>query len=136
MIGHIEKVRSNSFPFASGLEHEEMLKHVGMLPYWLVEVAEAVLKFTNATEAENKVYDNMIGKFDPFLKLRKNVMFERARSKRTNYLDYELVEQYVMELNMLADNCDYEMVRDEMVWDKLVIGISDGQLSEHLHVQL
>ena len=59
----------------------------------------------------------------------KHVVFERARFNQRNQLEGELAEQYIMELYRLADNCDYGAMRDEMIWDRLVFGIRDGQLS-------
>ena len=46
--------------------------------------------------------------------------YERARFNWRNQLDGEQVEQYIMELYKLADNCD---MTDEMIRDRLVVGI-------------
>ena len=73
-----------------------------------------------------KVYDTVIRKFDAFFKVRKNVIFKRARFNRRNQLESELAEQYIMELYRLADNCDYGVMKDEMIKDRLVVGIRDG----------
>ena len=128
------KRRFQQFRVASGLEAEEAVKQVSTLLYCLGEEAEAVLNSTNATQEESKEYDTVIGKFDAFFKVRKNVIFERARFNRRNQLEGELAEQYIMELYRLADNCDYGAMRDEMIRDRLVVGIRDGQLSERLQL--
>ena len=39
-----------------------------------------------------------------------------------------------MELYQLAENCNYGELQSEMIRDKLVEGITDGTLSEHLHL--
>lgn len=39
-----------------------------------------------------------------------------------------------MELYRLADNCDYGALRDEMICDHLVVGISDMALSQQLQL--
>ena len=108
------------------------MKQVSTLLYYRGEEAEAVLNSTNITEAESKEYNTSIGKFDAFFKVGKNVIFERARFNRTNQLEGELAEQYIMEPYRLADNCDYGVMRDEMIRDRLVVGIWDEQLSECL----
>lgn len=76
----------------------------------------------------------MISKFDAFFKVRKNVIFKRARFNRRNQLEGELVEQYIMELYRLADNSDYGVMKDEMIRDRLIVGIQDEQLSERLQL--
>ena len=76
----------------------------------------------------------MISKFDAFFKVRKKVIFKRARFNRRNQLEGELAEQYIMEPYQLTDNCDYGAMKDEMIRDRLVVGIRDGQLSERLQL--
>ena len=70
-------------------------------------------------------------KFDSFFKVRKNVIFERARFNKRNQQQGEPAEQYIMEL---ADNCDYGLMTAEIIRDKLVVGIRDGPLSERLQL--
>ena len=78
------KRRFEQFRVASGLKDEDATKQVSTLLYCLGEEAEAVLTSTNATAEDRKVYDTIIGKFDEFFKIRKNVIFERARFNRRN----------------------------------------------------
>jgi len=54
-----------------------------------------------------------------------NVIFERARFNRWNQLPDELVEEYITVLYQLVDSCDYGNFRDEMLRDRLVVGIRD-----------
>ena len=128
------KRRFDQFRIASGLQGEGQVKQVSTLLYCMEEESEAVLTSTNATDEERKVYDTVIGKFDAFFRVRKNVIFERARFNRRNQLDGEQVEQYIMELYKLADSCDYGAMKDEMIRDRLVVGIRDGPLSERLQL--
>ena len=89
------KRRFGHFRAASGLIEESPTKQVNTLLYCLREEADAVLASTHATEEERKSYDSVLRKFDSFFKVRKNVIFERARFHRS---DSELAEQYIMEL--------------------------------------
>ena len=76
------KRRFEQFRVASGLKGEDAEKQVSTLLYCLGEEAEAVLASTNITDEERKVYDTVLKKFDDFFKVRKNVIFERARFNR------------------------------------------------------
>ena len=87
------KRRFGQFRVALGLIEESPTKQVNTLLYCLGEEADAVLASTHATEEERKSYDSVLGKFDSFFKVRKNVIYERARFNRRNQLNSESAEQ-------------------------------------------
>ena len=128
------KRRFEHFRIASGLQGRSQIQQVSTLLYCLGEEAEGVLTSTNVTADERKVYDTVVGKFDAFFKVRRNVIFERARFNRRNQLDGEPAEQYIMELYRLAESCDYGDLKDEMIRDRLVVGIRDAVLSQLLQL--
>ena len=126
--------RFEQFRVASGLREDSAAKQVSTLLYCLGEEADAVLTSTNATEDDRKDYDTVMGKFDAFFKVRRNVIFERARFNRRNQLLGESSEQYITALYSLAANCDYGDLKAEMIRDRLVVGIRDDSLSERLQM--
>ena len=79
-------------------------------------------------------YDGFIETFESFFKVRKNVIFERARFNRCNQAPGETSEQYIMELYKLAEDCEYGAMKEEMIRDRLVVGIRDTVLSERLQL--
>ena len=48
----------------------------------------------------------------------------------------ESTEQYIMALYELVQHCDYGEMKDEMIRDRLVVGIRDSLLSEKLQLDL
>ena len=104
------------------------------LLYCLGEETEAVLESTNIMTDERKVYDMVVGKFDSFFKVRRNVIFERARFNRRSQLHGETAEQYIVDLYKLTENCEYGALKEEMIRDRLVVGIRDGALSEKMQL--
>ncbi len=44
------------------------------------------------------------------------------------------MEQYIMELYKLAESCNYGDMKDEMIRDRLVVGIRDNALSKRLQL--
>ena len=128
------KRRFEQFRVASGLASDDAVKQVNTPLYCLGEEAEGVLTSTNATDDERKVYDTVVEKFDAFFKVRRNVIFERARFNRRNQLDGETAEQYIMELYRLAESCDYGDLKDEMIRDRLVVVVRDAVLSQQLQL--
>ena len=89
---------------------------------------------TNITDEERKLYDTVMSKFDAFFKVRRNVIYERARFNRRNQREGETAEQYIMELYALAEYCEYGDLKDEMIRDRLVVGIRDAALSQQLQL--
>ena len=128
------KRRFEQFRCASGLHEQDDTKQISTLLYCLGEEAEEVLLSTNPTEDEKKAYDSVIEKFNTFFKVRNNVIYERARFNRWNQLESESAEQYIIELYKLAENCNYGRMKDEMIRDRLVIGIRDDALSRQLQL--
>ena len=80
-----------------------------------------MLTSTNATTDDRKDYELVLGKFDDFFKVRKNVIYERAQFNRRNQQSGETTEQYIMVLYDLAANSDYGDMQSEMIRDRLVV---------------
>ena len=96
------------------------------------EDAEEVLTSSNITEDNKKNYDEVIAKFKEFFRIRRNVIFERARFNRRNQLEEESIEQYITALYELVETCEYGGFQQEMLRNRIVIGIRDQALSERL----
>ena len=55
-------------------------------------------------------------------------------ANRRSQMPGESVEQYIVELYNLAELCNYEDLKSEMIRDRLVVGIQDLALSERLQL--
>ena len=97
-----------------------------MLLYTMGEEAEDTLLSTKISDDDKKEYDKVIAKFDSFFKVRKNIIFERARFNRRCQKQDESVEQFITCLYQLSENCEYGTIRDEMIRDRIVVGIRDA----------
>ena len=128
------KRRFEQFRTASGLSTEDDLRQVSTLLYCLGEEADDVLISTNISEEDRKVYNSVMAKFDEFFKVRKNVIFERAKFNCRNQLPGETAEQYITALYSLIESCDYGNLKEEMLRDRIVVGIRDTALSERLQM--
>ena len=93
-----------------------------------------MLKSTNIMNDERKDYDAVLRKFDNFFHLRRNVIFERAQFNQRCQLPGESAEQYIIELYNLVEHRNYVDLKLEMIRDRLVVGILDKKLSEHLQL--
>ena len=98
------------------------------------EEADEVLTSTDATAEERSNYDEVVSKFDGFFRVRKNVIYERARFNRRYQLEGESVDEYITALYSLVETCEYGTLRDEMLRDRIVVGIQDSAMSEKLQL--
>ena len=129
------KKRFEQFRVASGLNAQGEERQVSTLLYCIGDEADAVLTSTNIKDDERKKYDDVIGKFDSFFRVRKNVIFERAKFNRRAQLDGESIEHYITVLYGLVETCEFGALQDELLRDRIVVGIRDNALSERMQAE-
>lgn len=88
-----------------------------MLLYCLGEDAEDVLTSTNISDEERHRYQIVLEHFDSFFKVRKNVVFERAKFNSRYQRDSETVEGFIAALYNLVETCNYGALKEEMLRD-------------------
>ena len=90
--------RFEQYRLASGLSKEPEERQVNTLLYCLGEEAEDILTSTNISDEDRKSYASVLGKFDGFFKIRKNVIIERAKFNKRSQLPEEPAEQFIASL--------------------------------------
>ena len=83
---------------------------------------------------DRKNYETVKNKFDSYFVQRCNVIFERARFNRRRQEEGEPVESFITALYSLAEHCSYGNLHDEMIRDRIVVGIRNSTLSEKLQL--
>ena len=124
----------DQYRVSSGLAEKAELRQVSTLLYCLGEEAKDVLASANLTEAAQKEYASVIQCLDRFFKVRQNVIYERARFNRRDQQPGETVERYITALYSPVETCNYGELKEEMLCDRLVVGIADLGLSERLQL--
>ena len=104
------------------------------LLYCLGEEAEGVLSSTGITDDARKKYNDVIGQFDKHFKVHRNVIYERARFNKRDQREGESAEEYIAALYQLVETCEYGTFRDELLRDRLVVGIRDTALSDKMQL--
>ena len=126
--------RFEQYRVASGLSKESQERQVSTLLYCLGEEAEDILDSTSISEEHRKDYSQVLSKFDGLLWHSENVIIERAKFNRRCQLPEEPAEQFIASLYNLAANCNYGVLKGEMIRDRIVVGIRDVSLSERLQM--
>ena len=75
----------------------------------------------------------MMAKSDTFLR-SENVIFECTHFYHRRQGENESIEQFITSLYHLAESCKYGELKGEMIRDRVVMGIKNQGLSEHLQL--
>lgn len=84
---------------------------------------------TNAVEERD--YDIVIKKFEDHFIPKRNTIHERAKFHSRVQRENEGAEEFIRDLYKLSEHCKFEM-RDEVIRDRIVIGIKDAEVSKKL----
>jgi len=126
--------RFERFRKASGLETKDEEAQVNTLIYTMGDKGDDILRSFNLSEADKKKYDTVKEKFDSHFVKRRNVIYERAKFNMRKQEEGETIDSFVTALYALAEHCGYADLHDEMIRDRLVVGLRDAKLSEKLQL--
>ena len=124
--------RFERFRVASGLARREGDVQVNTLIYAMGDQADDILISFTLSDEDRKSYATVKSKFDNHFIQRRNVIFERAKFNRRRQEENEPVEVFITALYSLAEHCGYGDLHDEMIRDRIVVGIRNSSLSEKL----
>ena len=122
------------FRYASGLSEKEEPIQVHTLIYSMGDQADDILSSFSLLEEDRNKYKTVLDKFQGYFVKRKNIIFERARFNRRKQEVGEPVEDFIMDLYRLSEHCGYGTLLDEMIRNRIVVGLLDAALSEKLQL--
>ena len=126
--------RFERFRIASGLELQSEENQVNTLIYTMGDDAEDVITALHMTEEELNDYATVKTKLDAHFVVRRNVIFERAKFNQRQQEAGESVESFITALHCLSEHCGYGQLHDELIRDRLIVGLRDKRLSEQLQM--
>ncbi|KAL1480529.1 hypothetical protein MTO96_050945 [Rhipicephalus appendiculatus] len=97
--------------------------------------AEDVLTALCLTTANAKKYAKVIGAFDSDFVIKKNIIYERALFNRRIQDEGEPMTDFLTALYTLAERCDYGDLKDELIRNRIVVGVRDRKLSTKLQLE-
>ena len=125
--------RFERFRKASGLSENDEGAQVNTLFYSMGDEADEILRSFRLSMEDAKVYDTVKAKFDGHFVKRRNVIYERAKFNLRQEPG-ESVDSFITSLYGLAEHCGYSRLHDEMIRDRIVVGLRDARLSEKLQL--
>ena len=119
-----------NFALATGIEEKQEKTKVATL---LTIVGSEALEIYNTfewNEQEEKTVEQILLKFEKFCKPKKNITYERYVLMTRKQKD-ENVDDFVKDLRIQANLCEYGSIKDQIIKDAFVLGIRDTKLREH-----
>ena len=86
------------------------------------------------TEQQRTKYADVKAGLDGYFVKKRNVIFERAKFNQRRQTRDEPVETFITALYSLAEHCEFGALREELIRDRLVVGLRDAKLSEALQM--
>ncbi|KAI4881647.1 hypothetical protein NFI96_006235, partial [Prochilodus magdalenae] len=126
--------RFERIQIASGLELQAEENQVNTLIYTMGDEAEDIITSLQLSEIEASQYNMVKNKLDAHFVVRRNVIFEWAKFNQRQQEQGETVDSFITSLHCLSEHCGYGHLHDEMVRDRLVVGLRAKKLSEQLQL--
>ncbi|UYV73928.1 hypothetical protein LAZ67_11001491 [Cordylochernes scorpioides] len=127
--------RFQRYRIASELSEKSESEQVNALIYIMGDKAEEILILFNLSEAQINDYKLVVSKFQDYFIGKRNVIYERAKFNRRSQGETEPVEEFITNLYVLAETCSYGILKEEMIRDRLVVGVKNFNLSEKLQLE-
>ncbi|UYV79821.1 hypothetical protein LAZ67_18000795 [Cordylochernes scorpioides] len=127
--------RFQRYRIASELSEKSESEQVNALIYIMGDKAEEILILFNLSEAQINDYKLVVSKFQDYFIGKRNVIYERAKFNRRSQGEMEPVEEFITNLYVLAETCSYGILKEEMIRDRLVVGVKNLNLSEKLQLE-
>ena len=124
--------RFERFRIASELDKKLEETQVATLIYSMGDDADDIFSALPMTADERKKYDTVKSKLEGHFIIKRNVIFERAKFNLRFQKENESVDNFITDLFTLEQHCKYGTLHDEMVRDRIVVGLKDKTLSEKL----
>ena len=121
---------------ASALSDKAETSQVNALVYAMGYQAEDILTSFRLSEGDAKKYGIVKDKFEGHFVKRRNKIYERARFNQRKQLPGEPADKFITSLYCLVEHCGYGELQDEMIRDRIVVGLHDATLSEKLQLEL
>lgn len=96
--------------------------------------AESVIRCRDMTVDQLKKYDTVKDQLTKHFIPRRNLIVERATFHKRVQESGESVDGFIKALYELIQHCEYGTLREELIRDRLVVGLRDQKLSEKLQM--
>ena len=127
--------RFERFRKVTGLDRKHGANQVNTLIYSMGEEADDIVIAFGLDAEEVEQYELVKNKFESHFVVKRNVIFERDKFNLRNQQDNESADSFITDLYCLAQYCEFGVLKEELIRDRIVVGLADKKLSEHLQLK-
>ncbi|UYV84358.1 hypothetical protein LAZ67_X001928 [Cordylochernes scorpioides] len=127
--------RFERYLVVSGMKKKEEADKIDLFMYLMGDRADDIFRtFKFEKKEEATKIDSVLKAFDSHLCVRKNIIYERAKFNSRIQEDREPVDEFITSLYKLADSCEFEGLHEQLIHDRIVVGVRDKALSERMQL--
>ncbi|UYV76985.1 hypothetical protein LAZ67_14002708, partial [Cordylochernes scorpioides] len=129
------KKRFERYLVVSGMKKKVEADKIDLFMYLMGDRADDIFRtFKFEKEEEATKLDSVLKAFDSHFCVRKNIIYERAKFNSRIQEDREPVDEFITSLYKLADSCEFEGLHEQLIRDRIVVGVRDKALSERMQL--
>ncbi|UYV74135.1 hypothetical protein LAZ67_11002219, partial [Cordylochernes scorpioides] len=121
-----------NFSIATGLDNKEDKLKVATLLSIIGKEAYNIFEHLDLSDEQRNNSDEIINALTQHFTPKINIIYERSIFNQTNQETNESIEQYICRSRKLSSTCNYGAMTEEMIRDRLVLGIIDKQTKRQL----
>ncbi|UYV65080.1 hypothetical protein LAZ67_3003056 [Cordylochernes scorpioides] len=126
------KQRFSRYRLLSNLNAKEQEYQITALIYHMGERAEEIHSAFKLSADDAKNLDKIIEAFDNHFIGKRNVVYEWALFGLRSQRPEETINEFVTVLHRISEHCEYANLREEIIRDRIVLGVKDRKLEEEL----
>ncbi|UYV67627.1 hypothetical protein LAZ67_5001401 [Cordylochernes scorpioides] len=127
--------RFERYLVVSGMKKKEEADKIDLFMYLMGDRADDIFRtFKFEKEEEATKIDSVLKAFDSHFCVRKNIIYERAKFNSRIQEDREPVDEFITSLYKLAESCEFEGLHEQLIRDRIVVGVRDKALSERMQL--
>ncbi|UYV77093.1 K02A2.6-like [Cordylochernes scorpioides] len=127
--------RFERYLVVSGMKKKEEADKIDLFMYLMGDRADDIFRtFKFEKEESATKIDSVLKAFDSHFCVRKNIIYERAKFNSRIQEEREPVDEFITSLYKLADSCEFEGLHEQLIRDRIVVGVRDKALSERMQL--
>ncbi|UYV79391.1 K02A2.6-like [Cordylochernes scorpioides] len=127
--------RFERYLVVSGMKKKEEADKIDLFIYLMGDRADDIFRtFKFEKEEEATKIESVLKAFDSHFCVRKNIIYKRAKFNSRIQEDREPVDELITSLYKLADSCEFEGLHEQLIRDRIVVGVRDKALSERMQL--
>ena len=114
------------------LEGKSEKEKCNIFLYVIGQAGRDIYNTMTLQENERNKIDILFRTFEEYCKLKQNITIERYHFNSRTQEKNESFDQYVTELKLIARNCRFGDLENELIRDRVICGIQSDEVRQHL----